>query len=80
MSLWLICLLSQNIVSFDFLYSLRLSSDLSPSREAVDERFQRTVDVLTVMMMGQFNAQAQELPIDMQNYLYCYLIKITLLI
>ena len=80
MNLRLICLLSHIIVLFDFQYSPRLSSDLSPSREAVDERFQRTVDVLGVMMMGQFNAQAQELPIDMLNYLYCYLIKILLLI
>ena len=30
--------------------------------------------------MEQLNAQAQELSIDMLNYLYCYLIKILLLI
>ena len=30
--------------------------------------------------MEQLNAQAQELSIDMLNYLYCYLIKISLLI
>ena len=76
----LICLLLHIIVSFYFSYSLRLSSDLLPSREAVDDRFQHTLDVLTVTTMGQLNAQAQELSIDMLNYPYCYLIKILLLI
>ena len=42
-------------------------SDLPPSREAVDDRFQHNLDVLAVITMGQSNAQAQELSIDMLN-------------
>ncbi len=53
---------------------LRPSSELMTSRDAVDERFQRTLDVLIGIMMGQLNAQAQELLIDMLNCLYICLI------
>ena len=54
-------------VYFDWYYDLRHSSDLSPSREAVDDRFQHTLDVLTVIMMTQLNAEAQALSIDVLN-------------
>ena len=41
------------------------TSFISPPSEAVDDRFQHILDVLIDMTMGQLNAQAQELSIDM---------------
>ena len=48
--------------------SLSPLSDLLPLSDAVDDQFQRTVDVLTVITMGQSSLKAQELLIDMQHY------------
>ena len=51
-----------------------------PSRDAVDDKFQHTLDVLAGISMGMLNAQAQELSTDMLNYAICHLIKILSLI
>ena len=56
------------------------SSNISPSRDEVDDRLQHTLDVLGGIRMGLLNLQAQELSIYMLNYVSCYLIKILLLI
>ena len=54
------------------------SSDILPSRDAVDDRFQNTPNVLTGIMTGQVNSRAQGLLIDMLNYIEYGLIKIHL--
>ena len=51
------------------------SSYFSPSRDAVDDRFQHTLDVIAGIMMRQLNSWAQELSIDMLKCLYCFIIK-----
>ena len=43
------------------------SSDLLPSKDAVDDIFQHTLDVLAGIIMGHSNSRAQELSIDMLN-------------
>ena len=63
-----------------WLLLLRLSSELMTSRDAVDERFQHTLDVLTGITMGQLNAQVQELSIDMLHCIHNSLIDPLLLI
>ena len=45
------------------------SSDLLPSKDAVNDRFQHTLDVLNDIMMENSNSQALELSIDMLNYI-----------
>ena len=51
------------------------SSDHVPSRDAVDDQFQHTLDVLASIMKGQSNSQAQELLIGMLDYVEDRLIK-----
>ena len=47
-----------------------------PSRDAVDDQFQHTLDVLASIMKGQSNLQAQELLIGMLDYVEDRLTKI----
>ena len=75
--------LSINIFSFAYHFSIQFrlfspSSDILPSRDAVDDRFQNTPNVLTGIMTGQVNSRAQGLLIDMLNYIEYGLIKIHL--
>ena len=44
------------------------SRKFESSRDAVDDQFQHTLDVLAGKRMGLLNLQAQELSIDMLNY------------
>ena len=52
----------------NFLFDFDYSFHHVPSRDAVDDQFQRTLDALTGVMMGQSNLQVQELLIGMLNY------------
>ena len=46
------------------------SSNVLPSKDAVDDQFQHIHDVLAGIRMGFLNLEAPELTIDMLNYIY----------
>ena len=66
-SFWSICLTPSPISFSDRFQLLCPLTDNSPSREAVDDQFQHTRNVLTGITVEQLNAQGQELMIDMLN-------------
>ena len=64
---------------YDFFSSgfelLSPSSDLTPSRDAVDDRFQHTLDVPSGTTMEQLTSSIKELSNDMLNSIYCSMIN-----
>ena len=66
-------------ITFPFdLYFICPLLDLLASRDAVDNRFQHTLDVLTGITVGQSNLQTQELLIDTLNFVQYGLFRIYL--